>query len=248
MNLLVVGAGAMGRWFADVVGSAGIEIAFADTDPDVAAAAADAVGGRTVALDTTERFDGVCLAVPISAVESAVATFAPRADRAMLDVTGTMTTPVEAMRTHAPDHERLSLHPLFAPVNAPGRIAVVGDATGPVTDAVREALERENDPFETTPDEHDHAMTTVQARTHAALLAYALAADDVPDRFHTPVSGPLSELADQMLSGSPGVYAEIQAAFDGTEEIAAAAERIAAADPEEFEGLYREARDSVGER
>ena len=248
MNLLVVGAGAMGRWFADSMRSADIDVAFADTDSDAAVAAAEAVGGRAVALDTDEHFDGVCLAVPISAVEAAVATFAPRADRAMLDVTGTMATPVDAMRTHAPDRERLSLHPLFAPENAPGRIAVVDDATGPVTDRVREALARENTPFETTPDEHDRAMTTVQARAHAAVLAYALAAENVPDRFHTPISGPLSDLADQVLSGSPGVYAEIQNAFDGTGEIAAAAERIAEADRDEFEALYHEARDRAGSR
>ena len=245
MTLLVVGAGTMGRWFAGSVAEANADIAFADADPDAAAAAADELGGRAVALDTDERFDGVCLAVPISTVESAVASHAQKAERAVCDVTGVMADPVEAMRTHAPDRERVSLHPLFAPENEPGNVAVVADAPGPVTDRIREALSaRGNALFETTPEEHDRAMETVQARAHAAVLAYALAAEEVRDEFHTPISAPLSDLASQMLNGSPRVYAEIQGAFDGAEDVAAAAERIARADTDEFEGLHREARET----
>ena len=247
MKLLVVGAGTVGRWFAGTVAAertADREIAFADADPDAAAAAADAIGGRTIGLDADERFDAVCLAVPIPAIEGSIAGHATKADRAVLDVTGVMAAPVATMAEHAPDRERVSLHPLFAPANAPGTVAVVADAPGPVTDEIRAALGVENDLFETSPDEHDEAMATVQARTHAAVLAYALAAEDVREEFHTPISGPLADLAEQVLSGSPHVYGEIQAAFDGAGAVAAAAERIADADGEEFERLYREARDT----
>ena len=247
MNLLVVGAGTMGRWFATTVAAeTDFEISFADTDADAAAAAADH-GGRAVALDTDERFDGVCLAVPMSAVAETIADHAPKADRALCDVAGVMSEPVDSMRAHATDRERLSLHPLFAPENAPGRVAVVADASGPVTDEIRAALAAENTLFETTPDEHDRAMETVQARAHAAVLAYALAAESVPEAFHTPVSAPLSGLTEQVLSGSPRVYAEIQDTFDGAEAVADAAERIAAADSENFAELYREVRESAND-
>ncbi|WP_049902965.1 prephenate dehydrogenase/arogenate dehydrogenase family protein [Halococcus agarilyticus] len=247
MKLLVVGAGTMGRWFAETVATertADSDVAFADADHDAATAAADAIGGRAVPLDTDEHFDAVCLAVPISAIEESIATHAQKGDRAMLDVTGVMADPVTAMAEHAPDRERVSLHPLFAPENSPGTVAVVADAPGPTTDEIRAALGAENDLFETTPDEHDEAMATVQARTHAAVLAYALAAEDVREEFHTPISGPLTDLAEQVLSGSPHVYSEVQAAFDGAEAVAAAAERIADADGEEFKRLYRAARDA----
>lgn len=247
MKLLVVGAGTMGRWFAETViaeRAADTDVAFTDADSDAAAAAADAVDGRTIGLDADEHFDGVCLAVPISVIEESIATHATQADRAILDVTGVMAAPVAAMAEHAADRERMSVHPLFAPENAPGTIAVVADAPGPVTNEIRTALAAENDLFETTPAEHDEAMATVQARTHAAVLAYALAAEDVREEFHTPISGPLDALAEQVLSGSPGVYGEIQTAFDGAEAVAAAAERIVDADGEEFERLYREARDA----
>lgn len=240
MTLLVIGAGTMGEWFARTLAET-TTVTLTDTDPERATAVADRLDAQSAALDTDERFDTVCFAVPMSAVEDAIAEHASKAERAVVDVTGSMAEPVAAMRTHASDRERLSLHPLFAPANAPGRIAVVADAAGPATDEVRAALAIENELFETTPDEHDRAMATVQAGAHAAVLAYALTAEDVREEFHTPISGPLDELTEQVLSGSPQVYTEIQERFDGAEAVAEAAERIVA--DEEFEALYREARD-----
>jgi prephenate dehydrogenase len=239
MEILVVGAGAMGRWFA---GSVDATIAFADAVPEMAVEAADAVGGRAVSLNADETFDVVCIAVPISAAEAAIADHAPRAERAMFDVTGVMTGPVAAMAESAPDAKRASLHPMFAPENAPGNVAVVREADGPAVDAVLEDLAAAgNDLFETTPAEHDDAMRTVQAGAHAAVLAFALAAEDVPDGLRTPVYEDLDSLVDQVTGNDPRVYAEIQEQFDGAEAVADAAKRIADTDPGEIEALYREA-------
>jgi prephenate dehydrogenase len=239
MDLLVVGAGAMGRWVADRLDAA----AFADADPDAATAAAASRDARTVPLDGAERFEAVCLAVPISAVTAAVETQAPRAERALFDVTGVMEPAVTAMREHAPDRERLSLHPLFAPENAPGNVAAVHDERGPVTAAVRDRLAAAgNEVFDTTPEEHDTAMGTVQAGAHAAVLAYALAAEEVRPEFTTPVSGRLDDLVATVTDGSPRVYREIQETFPGADRVADAARRVAGADGEAFDRLYREAR------
>lgn len=248
MDVLVVGAGRMGRWFAravtssaDIAADDDVDVAFADVDPPAAWSAASSVGGRAVEVDGDEQFDVVCVAVPISAVGDAIDAQAPRAEHALLDVTGVMQPAVEAMRERAPDRERVSLHPLFAPENAPGNVAVVADAPGPVTDAIRASLvERDNHLFETTPARHDRAMETVQARAHAAVLAYGLAAEEVPPEFHTAVSGPLQELVDRVTGTDPGVYAEIQEAFDGADDVAEAARRVADADYETFEALYRD--------
>ncbi|WP_255149299.1 prephenate dehydrogenase/arogenate dehydrogenase family protein [Halorarius halobius] len=239
MRLLVVGAGEMGRWLAESLAPA-FDVAVTDVDQAVARDAAAVVDARVA--DDGETFDAVCFAVPMSAVDDAVAAHADRADRALLDVTGEMTTALDAMRDVAPDRERLSTHPLFAAANAPGNVAVVRDAVGPVTDAVVDALEvAGNEVFETTAAEHDRAMETVQAKAHAAVLAYALAAEDVREEFHTPLSGPLQQLVDQLLDNNPRVYAEIQAAFDGADGVADAARRIADADTETFVDLYEEA-------
>ena len=237
-SILVVGAGTVGRW---VGASVAADPAFADLEHATAEAAADATGGRAVPLDGDDRFDAVCVAVPISVAKETIATHAPRAERAILDFTGVMAMPLAAMREHAPDRERASVHPLFAPEHAPGRVAVVRDADGSTVDAILADIARENELFETTATEHDEAMSTVQARAHTAILAYALTAEDVPEPFHTPVSEALTELVDRVTDGEPGVYAEIQEAFEGAADVAEAAGRIAEADQETFERLYRDA-------
>ncbi|ERH02192.1 MAG: prephenate dehydrogenase [Halonotius sp. J07HN6] len=244
MNLVVVGAGEMGRWIADTVDAA---VAFTDADPETAADAAADREARAVDPDTEETFDAVCLAVPMSAVADAVADYAPNAERAIFDISGIMADPLAAMADHAPDCERASLHPLFAPPRVPGNVAVVPDADGPVLDAIYEDMrEAGNTVFETTAAEHDDAMETVQAGAHTAVLAYALVAGDVREEFATPVSAQLTDVAATVTEGSPDVYSEIQSAFDGADAIVDAAERIAAADAEAFAALYNEAKTNVG--
>lgn len=250
MDILVVGAGEIGRWIADTVSAAespvDATVTFTDRDPAVATdAAADRVASTTTA-DGTSTHDVVCLAVPMSAVPTAVEQYAPRATQAIVDVSGEMTAAVSAMRAHAAELERASYHPLFAPPRVPGNVACVVDADGPIVDAVSAAIEAGgNTVFETTAADHDDAMETVQAGAHAAILAWRLAADDVREEFHTPVSAALDEVAATVTEGSPAVYAEIQRAFDGADDVADAAQAIADADTDGFTALYERAR---GER
>jgi prephenate dehydrogenase len=253
MKLLVVGAGEMGRWFGEVVAdelrggdSDDADLAFADADPAVAETAAEELGARPVSLSADERFDAVCVAVPISVAGEAIETHAEKAERALVDVTGQMAEPVAAMAEVAPDRERASLHPLFAAENAPGNVAVVADRSGPVTDRLLDALRAAgNDLVETTAEEHDDTMATVQAGAHAAVLAFALAAGDVPEGLTTPVFEDLTAVAEQVAGNEPRVYAEIQETFDGADEVAAAARRLVDADSETFAELYREAGESL---
>jgi prephenate dehydrogenase len=243
MKLLVVGAGAVGRWFAASVHPTVDDIAFVDVDRAAAEAAAAAVDGEAVDPGVERTFDLVCVAVPLPDGPGVIEAYADRVGRAVCDVTGSMTGPVAAMREHCPDAERLSMHPLFAPANAPGTVAVVADAEGSVTDAVRAALSANDYRLVATePGEHDEAMETVQARAHAAVLAFGLAAEEVPEKFQTPVSAALFDLVSEVTDGEARVYADIQTAFDGAEDVAAAARAIAAADGDAFEDLYDRAR------
>ncbi|PSQ57371.1 prephenate dehydrogenase [Halobacteriales archaeon SW_8_68_21] len=247
MDVLVVGAGEIGRWVADTVSAddapIDVSVAFADRDPAVAEDAAAERDARTVDADADTVHDVVCLAVPMSAVPAGVTAYAPRAERAIVDISGEMTEAVAAMREHAPDLERASYHPLFAPPRVPGNVAVVVDEAGPTVESLSAAVEAGgNDVFETTAGEHDAAMRSVQTGAHAAVLAWRLAADPVREEFHTPVSAALDEVADTVTEGSPAVYAEIQRAFDGADDVADAAAEIAAADDEAFAALYERAR------
>lgn len=264
MDVLIVGAGAMGTWFGSAIDA---DVTFADLDHDAAVAAAAATGGSATVLEdgtdtavegthnaddadagdekdtgNDDAYDAVCLAVPMTHTTEAIAAHASRAERAVVDVSGVMATPIEAMQRHAPDCERVSLHPLFAPARAPGSIAVVRDADGPATTALLDALAaRGNELVETTASEHDDAMETVQAMTHATVLSFALAAESVPDGFETPIYEQLRTLAEHVTAGTPRVYADIQATFEGAEQVAAAADAIADADATELESLYRDA-------
>ncbi|MBV0922856.1 prephenate dehydrogenase/arogenate dehydrogenase family protein [Halomicroarcula limicola] len=240
MNVLVVGAGSMGEWFARTMRDhTDATLAFTDTDSDAARRAAEAVGGRAVPTDTDGPFDVICIAVPMPVAEVAIEEYAPRATEAIVDVTGSMAAPLSAMAAAAPETQRASLHPLFAPENAPGNVAVVTDAGGDAVDVVVGALAAAgNDTFETTPEEHDEAMETVQAGAHAAVLAYALAAADVPERFHTPVSAGMADLVEQVTGGDAHVYADIQETFEGADRVAEAARRLADADRDGFAELY----------
>ncbi len=250
MKALVVGAGAMGRWVGEVLGTLDDTpaVSFVDTERETAAEAARMLGGEAVSTETTESYDIVAVAVPIPVVGDAIAAYGPLATEAILDVSGVMAEPVTQMGRVAPDCEQASYHPLFAPENEPGNIPVVSTNTGPIIDAVTDALTRRNNHvFETTADQHDSAMETVQARTHAAVLAFAMASQEVSPVFHTPISSELTRLAKQVTSGESRVYADIQETFDGATDVAAAAEQIAQADREQFQELYDELSGRVSE-
>ncbi|MGB9965434.1 prephenate dehydrogenase [Halobacterium hubeiense] len=241
MDVLVVGAGDVGRWFAALVDA---PVAFTDVDEDRARAAAAELDRRATAvpLDTEESFGVVAVAVPMGAAVAAIERHAGRAEQAVVDFTGEMREPLAAMAEAAPARERVSFHPLFAPEHAPGRVAVAESAPGPATDRVREWLEGAgNELVDVGAAEHDEAMVTIQGRAHAAVLAFALAADDVPEELATPVYEDLAALADRVTGGNARVYADIQDAFDGAADVAAAAERLADADRDAFEEVYEDA-------
>lgn len=252
METLVVGAGAVGRWFA---ASTPDDVAFADVDQAAAEAAAEEAHrttgrvGRAVPLDTEESFGVVCIAVPLPDASAAIRRHAPRAQTAVVDLTGQMVEPLQTMASVAPARERASFHPLFAPEYAPGRIALSRSAPGPATDRVRRWLtEAGNEIVEVDPSTHDEAMRTIQSGAHAAILAFALAAESVPAELGTPVYDDLVSLVDRVTAGDPRVYADIQSTFGGAAEVADAARSIADADADEFEHLYREARLEDGDR
>lgn len=248
MKLLVVGAGEMGQWLARTVDA---EVAFTDIDHEAASAAAATVGGRAVPIDGDERFDTVGIAVPMSVTPETIERHAGRAEDAIVDVSGEMAAPLAAMDEHASDLERASLHPLFAPENAPGSVAVVVGEGGPTVHGVlADVAAGGNAIVGTTPEEHDQAMETIQAAAHAAILSYGVAREAIPQGFSTPVSAALDDVLRQVTDGDPDVYAEIQRRFDGAEAVAEAATEITDADAERFRELFDAARpdDGRGER
>lgn len=245
MQVLVVGAGAMGRWFGRCLRAhdSSFDIRVFDADPAAAQAAAEAL---SASVDDGGPVDLVCVAVPIPVTGDAIAAHADRARAAVIDLAGVMADPLDAMADAAPALERASFHPLFAPANVPGTVAACVAQSGPTIDRVRAAMaDRGNQIFETDAATHDDAMATVQASAHAAVLAFGLAAEAVDSRFHTPVSRHLFDALAAVTGGDARVYADIQATFPGADRVADAAARIADADREAFDECYREASEPV---
>lgn len=240
METLIVGAGAVGRWIGRTLDGA---VAFADADPDAAEDAAAALDdATTVPLESETAFDAVAVAVPMRVASETIDAQAQRARDAVVDFTGSMAAPLSTMADAAPDLERASYHPLFAPEHAPGRIAVSSSASGSYTGAIEAALEAAgNDLVRVQPEAHDRAMQTIQGRAHAAILAFGLAAEEVPEDLATPVYEELDALRDRVTGGSPGVYADIQDVFDGSADVAEAARELVEADRETFATLYDDA-------
>ncbi len=241
MDALVVGAGDVGRWMASVLDG---PVAFADLDRSAAEAAANDFGERASVeeLDGDSTYDLVVVGVPMRVGTETIAEQAHRAESAIVDCIGSMEGPLSTMDETVPDLERASLHPLFAPEHAPGRVAISLGVSGPTIDTVISNLEAAGNamvPVEA--DVHDRAMETIQGRAHAAILAFGLAAESVPEDLATPVFEDLEALRERVTSGSAGVYADIQAQFDGAADIKAAAEELARADTATFESLYDDA-------
>ncbi len=242
MRVAIIGAGSMGSWFAELV-DGWLEPIIVDVNEQRAIELATHVGCDHATIGDLESVPVICTAVPIPATVDVLEQVAPISTTAVIDLSGTMTAPIATMREHSPSCERISIHALFAPDNEPGNVAAVIEEPNVVWETLRTRLEsRDNRVFKTDARTHDQAMETVQAKVHAAIIAYALAADPVDDRFHTPISAELADLAEAVLSGSARVYADIQEAFDGADDLARAANDLAEADPDRFEALYREAR------
>ena len=240
MDALIVGSGAVGRWVGTRLDG---PVAFADVDRHTAeTAAAEVAGASVAALDGAETFDVVAVAVPMRVASQVIRAQSSRAERALVDFTGSMTEPLSVMADSAPELERVSFHPLFAPEHAPGRIAKSVGKAGPLGDEItRSFVEAGNTIVPVEPAVHDDAMGTIQGRVHAAILAFGLAADPVPEDLGTPVYEELQALRDRVTAGEPGVYADIQETFDGIEALQDAIDQLAAADRAEFEALYEDA-------
>ncbi len=126
---------------------------------------------------------------------------------------------LEAMAGHIPPIEAISINPMFAPsLGFKGQsIAVIELSRGHHADAFLEMLQTWGAALDfLTADQHDRYTALLQAGTHAAILAFGLSLH----RLHydlsaispimTPPHRALLALLARILSGSPGVYWEIQ--------------------------------------
>jgi prephenate dehydrogenase len=223
------GAGAVGGLLVDLLRGAGADVFVVD----VAAPSAEVAQmcayarGDVCAMDARlvaemRRADIVVLAVPERVALAAVPALAPqlRPGGLLVDTLSVKTDIVAALAAHAAHLEVVSLNPMFAPdLGFAGRaVAAVVVRDGPRARALLDAIGRRGGRVaEVGADEHDRVAAVTQALTHAAVLAFGLALDElgvaVEDlgALATPPHLTLLALLARIASGGPETYWHVQA-------------------------------------
>jgi prephenate dehydrogenase len=223
------GAGAVGGLMVDLLLGAGADVLVVDVaapPAEVAEVCAHA-RGDVCAMDApivaeVRRADIVVLAVPEPVALAAVPALARelRPGALLVDTLSVKTGIVSALAAHAAHLEAVSLNPMFAPALGFGGRAVaavvVGD--GPRARALLDAVGRRGGRVvELGADEHDRVAAVTQALTHAAVLAFGLALDELGVAVEDlgavapPPHLTLLALLARIASGEPETYREVQA-------------------------------------
>jgi chorismate mutase/prephenate dehydrogenase len=206
---VIGGQGGMGRCLAQMFGDLGHPVMLADLDtqltPEEAAGLADVV----------------VISVPIDVTEEVIRQLGPRVrpDALLMDVTSLKVGPVTAM-LEASAASVVGTHPLFGPTvhSLQGQRVVLTPGRGPEWLAWLKTMlhARGVEMVETTPEEHDRAMSIVQVLVHFSteVMGKALASLGVPITRTIQFTSPIY-LMELLLTGrhfaqSADLYAPIQ--------------------------------------
>lgn len=231
-SVLVVGsAGAMGSLLVDLLDQAtDVDVIALDLVPAPRPAPGREMIGNIESISpdlasVLAAVDVVVLALPEAVAERAAAGVFATISREALVVdtlsvkTGWFSKIADQLHGAGPRPEVLSINPMFAPaLGFPGRgVAVVSVHDGPRSSWFRDLLGRWGaDLIVMEPDEHDRFMASIQAATHAAVLAFGLAMADLGhdlDRLWpalTPPHRTMLALAARICAGDAHVYHDIQ--------------------------------------
>ncbi|AWK10727.1 prephenate dehydrogenase/arogenate dehydrogenase family protein [Streptomyces spongiicola] len=227
--VVVGGAGAVGRLFAERLLAGGARVAVADTvEPGAEPAGTHYVRGDVTAPGARleadlGHADLVVLAVPDAVALAAVPGLAEvlRPDALLVDTLSVKQPVTAALRAHAPAVQAVGLNPMFAPAlgfeGRPVAAVVVNDGprVGPLLELVGSWGARVV-PMDAA--EHDRLAGASQALTHAAVLGFGLALTRLgPDmgrirEIAPPPHNALLALLARISSGAPAVYRDVQAA------------------------------------
>jgi 4-amino-4-deoxyprephenate dehydrogenase len=259
------GSGAVGRMFVRVLAGAGTEVVCVDRVPPTDGTAfveGDIRSPGTAVAAALARTDLVLLAVPEPVALAAVAPIAAHlAPGALLVDTLSVKSRIAAEVARHVAGAAMSLNPMFAPsLGLDGRVvASVTITDGPPVAAMRSLLTAAGATVvELTADEHDRISAVSQAATHAAVLAFGLAAASLGidvaalRSVAPPPHETLLALAARITGGEPEVYWDVQDAnpYAGAarEALGAAAERIRDIDSEPaFRSVLSEVRAFLGD-
>lgn len=223
MKLGIIGAGAMGSWFARFARQNGWDVSITDINVAKARQVAKEVGVEAAGSNEEAVVDAdiAVVAVPIAVTPEVVREVAKhvRAGSLLMDVASAKADVVEEMRKLDVKFELVSLHPLFGPGarSVKNRIFVsVPIRPGKVYRGFKQRMgELGAEVVEMKADDHDRLMAITQCMTHFVLMAYLSALRSMKrakqaEKLQTPISSSLFELAKAFLATSPDMHGELQ--------------------------------------
>ncbi len=261
--LVIGGAGKMGRWFVDFLGSQGFAVEVSDPSgvPPGATAAGDL---RTADLS----HDYIVVATPLGSTDRTLRDLALRRPRGVIFDIGSLKSPLRGglMTLRSVGCRVTSVHPMFGPDTEllSGRHVIFVDL------GHAEALERARELFVPTMveqvvmnlDDHDRLIAYVLGLSHALNIAFFTALADSGEA--APRLAQLSsttfdaqlDVATRVAQESPDLYFEIQSLNDygaeSLEALARAVERLRSAvlerDRAAFTALMRRGREYLEDR
>ena len=251
---VIGGKGAMGRCVAEMFGDLGHAVMVADIDTQLSIEEAAGVA------------DVVVISVPIDVTEHVIRQVGPhvRADALLMDVTSIKTAPVSAM-LESTTASVIGTHPLFAPSvhSLQGQRVVLCPARpGVWLEWLKQMLHaRGLVMMETTPQDHDRAMSIVQVLTHFSTevmgrtLATLNVSLDETLQFTSPVYLMELLMTARHFAQSPSLYASIQMTNEQTDQVTSAfveaAQQwhrvVSASDREAFSTLFEEVQRFFGD-
>jgi prephenate dehydrogenase len=215
---IIGGTGGMGLWFADLLKKEGYIVH---------------VSGRKTKLSSAELAqicNVVVVAVPISVTAEVIKQVGPllNRDQLLMDLTSLKIEPVESMLAHSVA-EVIGCHPLFGPgiKESIGQNIVLCTGRGNNWYPWLKGIFDKNrfNVLERTAAEHDETMSIVQVLNHlnTISLGLALAQTGQPleelSKFSTPIFRAKLDIVKKLFIEGPGLYAEIIAGNQKTEEI-----------------------------
>jgi len=262
--LVIGGAGKMGRWFVEFLGSQGFSVEIADPGAAPAAGVIRVDDWRTTDL----KHDYIVLATPLGVTDAILRELALRRPTGVIFDVGSLKSPLRAGLLALKSHgcKVTSVHPMFGPDTEllSGRHVVFVDLGS------AEALAGARELFSPTMaeqvvmslDDHDRLIAYVLGLSHALNIAFFTALAESGEaapklaRMSSTTFDSQLDVASRVAQESPELYYEIQSLNDyGAESLEAlsqAVERIRTAvisqDHDAFVALMRQGRDYLEDR
>lgn len=223
MKLAIIGAGAMGKWFAKFGKDRDWDISITDVKKEKAKKIAENLDLEFSESNekAAEGADVVLIAVPIKETPKVIGEVADFLDKGSLlvDIASVKKDTVEKMKEIKTDSELVSLHPLFGPgtnrLDDKDIISIPVQAGKKYQELKKILSDFGAQVVEMEAKEHDRLMAITQSLTHFTLLTYISTLNSMKDfekakSLQTPMSQKLFDLSKAFLSENPELCGEIQ--------------------------------------